>query len=329
MPQTEPQEHAVMAQELQGVLHEELNRLPEKYRTPMVLCYLGGKTNKEVARALGCPKGTILSRLARGRDRLRGRLMRRGFALSAGGVAVVLSETVASAAIPTSLVTSTIQVAALVAAGKTVVAGAVSPATVALTEGVLKAMFVNKLKSAIVLLLLAVTATGLGVMSCGLQAAGPAKSQEVPAPGPHNDAAPVALQTDRLAAARKAFASIWGWYRHGLKDEEDVYRWSVRVLNAQRAMAKGQGDHVAAFTAHLDRMKELEKEAGERPIALDTTTERLKHGNRQHLLLWKDGKISGAEVPARPANIADVTAYYRAEADLWLAEAKEGEQKRP
>src|ERR1700677_3089991 len=69
--------------DLRPVLDEEINRLPEKYRAPFVLCHLQGHTNEEAAQLLGCPKGTILSRLSRGRERLRARLARRGLALSA------------------------------------------------------------------------------------------------------------------------------------------------------------------------------------------------------------------------------------------------------
>ena len=57
--------------DLRPVLDDEIARLPEKYRAPFVLCYLEGRTNEEAAAQLGCPKGTVLSRLSRGRDRLR------------------------------------------------------------------------------------------------------------------------------------------------------------------------------------------------------------------------------------------------------------------
>jgi hypothetical protein len=167
------------------VLREEVSRLPEKYRAPIVLCYLEGKTNEEAARWLGCPKGTLLSRLARGRDKLRVRLVRRGMAPSAGGLAAALAENVAPAALPAALLTATIRSAALVAAGKTIAAGALSPRVAALTEGVLKAMFLTKLKSAAaVLLVLAVAGTGLGLLGYRLQAADPPKKQEAAAPAP-------------------------------------------------------------------------------------------------------------------------------------------------
>jgi HlyD family secretion protein len=67
--------------ELRPVLDAEVRRLPEKYRSVFVLCCLQGMTNEQAARELGCPKGTVLSRLARARERLRKRLTRRGLAV--------------------------------------------------------------------------------------------------------------------------------------------------------------------------------------------------------------------------------------------------------
>jgi RNA polymerase sigma factor (sigma-70 family) len=66
------------------VLQEELDRLPDKYRLPLVLCYFEGKTNEEAAGQLRCPVGTVKARLWRAREVLRGRLTRRGLTLSDG-----------------------------------------------------------------------------------------------------------------------------------------------------------------------------------------------------------------------------------------------------
>ena len=70
--------------ELLSYLHEEIDRLPERSRMPVVLCDLQGLTHEKAARHLGWPVGTVKSRLARGRELLRGRLSRRGFGLAAG-----------------------------------------------------------------------------------------------------------------------------------------------------------------------------------------------------------------------------------------------------
>src|SRR5262245_21383476 len=78
-------------QELRSVLDEEIGHLPEKYRAPMVLCYFEGKSYDEAAHALGWPKSSLASRLARGRELLRAGLSRRGLTLSAATLATALT----------------------------------------------------------------------------------------------------------------------------------------------------------------------------------------------------------------------------------------------
>jgi RNA polymerase sigma factor (sigma-70 family) len=135
----------VVWRELRPVLDEELGRLPQKYRGALVLFYLEGKSTEEVARQLGCPKGTVLSRLARGRDRLRDRLVRRGVALSVWALVTVLAEKAAPAAVPAALAEGAVKAAALTAAGQAA-AGAIPAGVAALTEGVLRSMLLSKLK---------------------------------------------------------------------------------------------------------------------------------------------------------------------------------------
>ena len=94
--------------DLQAALDEEVQRLPEKYRAPFVLCCLGCRARQEVARELGCCEGTISSRIARGRDLLQRRLARRGVGLPAALGAGVLGRQTAAVAVPTALVRATL-----------------------------------------------------------------------------------------------------------------------------------------------------------------------------------------------------------------------------
>jgi hypothetical protein len=114
----------VTMRELQTVLDEELSGLPEKYRSPLVLCYLEGKTNLQAARELGWPEGSISRRLSRGLELLRSRLTRRGLTLSALLLALLLSQESAAAAVPARLVSATARAAALVTAGEAVATAA-------------------------------------------------------------------------------------------------------------------------------------------------------------------------------------------------------------
>ncbi len=93
--------------EVRSLLDEEVSRLPDKYRAAVVLCYLQGKTNTEAARELGCPRGTIDSRLAWARQRLRQRLVRRGVTLSLAGLVGLLASSEGLAAVPAALVPAT------------------------------------------------------------------------------------------------------------------------------------------------------------------------------------------------------------------------------
>jgi RNA polymerase sigma factor (sigma-70 family) len=165
---TEMPEPAVAEQDLwrdvQPLLDEELSRLPDKYRAVIVLSDLEGKTRKEAARQLGVPEGTIASRLATARTMLAKRLTQRGVALSGGALAAVLTEKVASAGVPTSVVSSAIKAASLFAAGQAAATGAISVNVAALTEGVMKTMLLTRLKVVMVLFVVAGLTGAAGVI---------------------------------------------------------------------------------------------------------------------------------------------------------------------
>jgi RNA polymerase sigma factor (sigma-70 family) len=165
--------------DLQPLIDQELNGLPENYRLPILLCDLEGKTIKETAQQLGWPQGTLAGRLARGRKLLAKRLANRGVVLSAGSLAAVVSQHVASAGVPTSLMSSTVQAATLMAAGQATVAGVVPAKVAILTEGVLKAMLLMKLKTATVGLLLVALLIGAAGAAYQTQAAEQVKAEQI------------------------------------------------------------------------------------------------------------------------------------------------------
>jgi RNA polymerase sigma factor (sigma-70 family) len=161
--------------EAKGVLHEELNRLAERYRTPLVLCYLQGKTQDEAAARLGLSKGTLKRRLEQGRALLRARLVRRGLGPAA---ALIVSAWPASAAsaVPATLMASTIKAASLAAAGQMV--SGVIVAKTALVEGAMQTMLPPKIKiAATVLLALATVGIGAGLLAYQAGAPGEAGSR--------------------------------------------------------------------------------------------------------------------------------------------------------
>jgi RNA polymerase sigma factor (sigma-70 family) len=132
--------------DVQAVLDEELSRLPDRYRTVIVLCDLGGKTRKEAARQLRLPEGTVSGHLTRGRAILAKRLARRGLAISAAAVAVTLSGELAVAHAPASVMSETVKAIVLSSAPEAAFTG-ISIKVAVLTEGVLKAMLLAKLKT--------------------------------------------------------------------------------------------------------------------------------------------------------------------------------------
>jgi RNA polymerase sigma factor (sigma-70 family) len=205
--------------DLQPLLDQELNALPEYYRLAILLCDLEGKTLKEAAQQLGWPQGTLAGRLTRGRKLLARRLASRGVTLSAGSLAAILTQNEVSAAMPPSLLISTGKTAAMIAAGQATSAGVVPAKVAALAEGVLKTMLVTRLKIVTVVLLVLTAAGAGGLLS------------RTPAAEPGNDA--VSIQQKEPPRAPDSPPSLVSLERQvqKLQDTVDELRKEVKGLS--------------------------------------------------------------------------------------------------
>jgi RNA polymerase sigma factor (sigma-70 family) len=136
----------MISTELEATLDQEITGLPDRYRLPIILCDLEGRLRTEAASILRCSEGTLSSRLTRGRRMLAERLNRRGVGPSAGAIALVLAAR--SNVLAESLILDTVPVVLASLANPAGISGAAPPKVAQLATGVMKSMFLNKLRSA-------------------------------------------------------------------------------------------------------------------------------------------------------------------------------------
>ncbi len=142
--------------DVRPMLHEELARLPGKYREPIVLCHLEGKSHEEAARLLAWPVGTVSGRLSRGRQLLKARLERRGVAVPSAMLAS--SRWLSFPSATAELLSPPLVESTLAAAARLATAGTIPAAVQSLTQGVLRTMLLDKIKT----VSLALVALGIG-----------------------------------------------------------------------------------------------------------------------------------------------------------------------
>lgn len=168
---------AEIVNDLRPILNAEIARLPQRFRTAFLLCQCEGKTNEDAARLLGVPKGTLLSRLARARQKLRRRLIQRGIAPAAAGLVLEATVDPVSAAL----------VNATVGSIHTISPSSITPGTIALlAEGAIRDMFWNKIKLAACVILAVSFLGAAGVFLGSPGALAETTTAENPAEQPKN-----------------------------------------------------------------------------------------------------------------------------------------------
>jgi hypothetical protein len=248
----------------------------------------------------------VLSRLAWARERLRTRLTQRGLALSTAGLATLLAEQTASAAVPAALLDTTGKAALACAAGESLAAGLVSVPVAALVKGVLNAMMMTKVKLlAVVLLLIGLAAAGGGFFAFHGQAGEPKEAKPISPvpPQPQKDDTvkqraelkaklKELAQTKRDTAAQE-FDARMKLFLAGRGTLDFLLQSARRLLDSELALADNQADRCTQYRAHWERMKEIEQTMQER--------------------------FDAGRVP-----IEDVLSprYWRLDAEIWLTEAQ-------
>lgn len=246
-----------------AILDEEVARLPEHQRGAVVLCDLESLPHEEAARRLGCPVGTVESRLSRGRQRLRDRLIRRGLAPTAAALWAE-SARKASASMPVALFKQTCRVATSSPA-----AGAVPVAVTALAEGVIRMMWLARFKPlAVVAAALVLTTAGVAVHARQKPAPNGAPGQAKTAPRPNVGADTVpeiaanrTLAREQVALADEALTMLQALARNSRVSIGDpaFSLWERRWVEALRRTGAGKAEMVAALEKYIERLKEAEE----------------------------------------------------------------------
>jgi RNA polymerase sigma factor (sigma-70 family) len=287
------------------LLDQELERLPQKYRLAVVLCDLQGRTRKEVARELGCPEGTVASRLARARGLLARRLARLGVTVGSGAFGSLLSGCTDAGSLPPAWLTPLLRASCQGSLRTATSAGLVAPGPITLAEGVMGNMLFKTLVHAgVVLLMTGLAVTGMGLVLASAIASGSDENQPtVTQARLHADANAASTKQQQETPADPALDHVieekptklagWGTVTDPSGDcafTTEKSRLVVKVpggihdlnpyrsLQAPRVLKKVKGDFVAQIKVSGD-FKPGEKAAGDHSSF-----------NGAGLLVWQDEK---------------------------------------
>ncbi len=290
--------------EVSAVLAQEVDRLPERYRAVVVLCYLQGATTEEASHLLGCPRGTVLSRLASARQRLRQRLVRRGIAPAVALAAVSFNEAV-SAAPTVALVACVVRAALPFAAGGTA-APIVSPQAAALAEGALQMMMWNKIKIVAALVcVIALVGTGSGWLARGpstLEATLPAAEPPAKKNGP---ATAVPVSEDKIREQNEKIRmtlsqltreeSVWE-----AKEERELIAARLQLAEARDDLDQASPRRRDDYRAARERVYRAEFELGR----LETRHARIREefAVKRQALLARLEQLEGQSLGLEPAD---------------------------
>jgi RNA polymerase sigma factor (sigma-70 family) len=256
--------------QLRDALDTEISKLPEKHRLPLILCYLEGRSQEEAARQLGWSKSTLLRRLAEAREALGRRLQRKGFVVPAALAAILISESVAPAALSSRLVVSTATAAASGVAGP-IASGLVSAKVTGRTKGALKAMFASKTKSFLAAALLgaAFVATGWVLSGEGLtgRAANEAAPDDKAPAAPGKAAAKLVVVRENAELTEVAWSADGKWVlavstamksdpasnKKILHPTATVKVWDARTGEFKKSLTKEEKTYIQAIAVSPDK----------------------------------------------------------------------------
>jgi len=281
-------EGELVERDVKLALDQAVNQLPAKYRQPIIFCYLEGNSVNEAAARIGCPAGTVAGRLARAKEMLRKRLIKRGITVSAPLLAGAFAQD-APAGVPAALITATCRTVAIFARGEIGVAGDLSPSVSLLTEGVLKSMFVSRIKIA------AATLLTIGALAGGIVTYSTVAGQQPQEQRTNSDVGlsqqPTENQSKQGAEVKEEFPTLGKEKVQALlkesqfgdkiaallaaryeaafdevknrqnrlvagKETLDIYIGSsLRLLEAERELSTKKAPQLLAFENHWQRMK--------------------------------------------------------------------------